>query len=319
MPRNPRRCSHCRSENHVITHCVKWETELELNIIGRFHRQYHTHIPTRKYSLSKISLPRLSQMRLLMEGAIPYISRRNYIIRNEYNLCVVRYENNQFMVTFEEPTLLNESVSDAAIDAHPNTIKQYTNEYKERIAHYKNVLRGNRYNQYLTVQDLTSILIGDYMEASQRILLLYEQQQADYQRRQADYNRDYPLLYAQNLVREAANLQQQAENQQRHIEIQRQHGENQQWYEEYNNNRRITEVNLQNAIINREVLPILRNTAIESDDCPICLDAMGETGKVVLRCGHQLCVSCMVTQTLRSVATRNTNMCKCPVCRTVYM
>jgi len=275
MPRNPRKCSHCRSEHHVITHCVKWDTELELNIIGRFHGQYYTSIPKRKYALSKISLPRLSQMRLLMEGVIPYISRRNFININEYNLCVVRYENNQFMVTFEEPNLLNESVSNAAINAHPNTIKQYTNEYKARIAHYKNELRDNRYNQYLNLLDITSILIGDYVEASQRILQLYQQQQAEYQR----------------------------------------------WREEYDRRQeqRVIQENQQNAIVNREVLPIIRNTAIESDDCPICLDHIGETGKVVLRCGHQLCVSCMVTQTLRSVAVRNVNMCKCPVCRTVYM
>lgn len=275
MPRNPRRCSHCRSEHHVITRCVKWETELELNIIGRFYGQYHTHIPKRKYSLSKISLPRLSQMRLLMKGDIPYITRRNIININEYNLCVVRYENNQFMVTFEEPNLLNESVSNAAINAHPNTIKQYTNEYKARIAHYQNELRDYHYNQYLTILDITSILIGDYVANSQHILQLFQQRQAEYQRRQAEYDR--------------------------------------------RQEQRVNQENQQNVIVNREVLPIIRNTAIEVDDCPICLDHIGETGKVVLRCGHQLCVSCMVTQTLRSVAARNTNMCKCPVCRTVYM
>ena len=58
-----------------------------------------------------------------------------------------------------------------------------------RIAHYKNELRCNRYNEDLTLLDSTSILFGDYVEASQRILQLYQQQQAEYQRWREEYDR----------------------------------------------------------------------------------------------------------------------------------
>ena len=67
-----------------------------------------------------------------------------------------------------------------------------------------------------------------------------------------------------------------------------------------------------NAIISRTLLPILRETVIESDDCPICLETLSETNKSVLRCGHPLCTNCLITQTL--VNFKN-GMCKCPVCR----
>jgi len=75
----------------------------------------------------------------------------------------------------------------------------------------------------------------------------------------------------------------------------------------------------ENLIINREHLPILRTSEIESNDCPICLDPLGETNKTVLRCGHSLCTNCLITQTLRAAATKTTSNCGCPVCRTPYI
>jgi len=74
-----------------------------------------------------------------------------------------------------------------------------------------------------------------------------------------------------------------------------------------------------NALVNRERLPIIRETAIETDGCPICLDILGETSKVVLRCGHQLCLSCLLTQTLTGNRMQTVNRWKCSVCRTRYL
>ena len=78
---------------------------------------------------------------------------------------------------------------------------------------------------------------------------------------------------------------------------------------------------VQHIWMNREPLPILRETAIETDDCPICLDTLGDTAKVILRCGHQMCTACMLTQTLRADTDAATNMreCKCPICRSGYL
>ena len=74
-----------------------------------------------------------------------------------------------------------------------------------------------------------------------------------------------------------------------------------------------------NIIINRRELPILRTDEVAADDCPICMETLGETNKSVLRCGHSLCTSCLLTQTLRGVALKSTSSCFCTVCRAPYL
>jgi hypothetical protein len=66
-------------------------------------------------------------------------------------------------------------------------------------------------------------------------------------------------------------------------------------------------------------LPVLRETAVEATECPICIVDLGEVGKTVLKCGHTVCVSCFLQQVLRATAMRNTNGCACPVCRVNYI
>jgi len=66
-------------------------------------------------------------------------------------------------------------------------------------------------------------------------------------------------------------------------------------------------------------LPVLRETAVEATECPICIEDLGETGKTVLKCGHILCLSCFLQQVLRATAMRSTNGCACPVCRVNYI
>jgi hypothetical protein len=74
-----------------------------------------------------------------------------------------------------------------------------------------------------------------------------------------------------------------------------------------------------NALVNRERFPIIRETAIETVNCPICLETLTETSNVVLRCGHQLCLPCLLTQTLMGNQMQNTNRWKCSICRTRYL
>jgi len=109
-----------------------------------------------------------------------------------------------------------------------------------------------------------------------------------------------------------------------YVEVTRQIGDEQRAREEAYQARRLERINqenqaanLVNQITNREMLPIITDTAYETNDCPICLGDLGETGKSILRCGHQICVSCLLTLTLR--ATTNLSLCKCPVCRVSYM
>ena len=89
-------------------------------------------------------------------------------------------------------------------------------------------------------------------------------------------------------------------------------------FQQYLAQRRNQEIEVE-RVHARALLPIIRDTPIEAEDCPICLEPIGETGKSILRCGHQICMGCLITQTFRSAATRDTNRCICPVCRTTYV
>ena len=44
--------------------------------------------------------------------------------------------------------------------------------------------------------------------------------------------------------------------------------------------------------------------------------AQGDTNKIILRCGHQMCSSCMITHTLRHASSLQA---KCPTCRVAIM
>ncbi len=66
-------------------------------------------------------------------------------------------------------------------------------------------------------------------------------------------------------------------------------------------------------------LPIIRDKAVDTDDCPVCMETLGETGKTVLKCGHIVCQSCFLQQVLRATASEKVDSCACPVCRVNYL
>ena len=54
------------------------------------------------------------------------------------------------------------------------------------------------------------------------------------------------------------------------------------------------------------------DNAFEMSDCPVCFDELGNTNKMVLRCGHTVCGDC-ITNHMQRVGGL-----KCPVCRVQY-
>ncbi len=66
-------------------------------------------------------------------------------------------------------------------------------------------------------------------------------------------------------------------------------------------------------------LPIIRDKAVDTDECPVCMETLGETGKTVLKCGHIVCQSCFLQQVLRVTASEKVDSCACPVCRVNYL
>jgi len=50
-----------------------------------------------------------------------------------------------------------------------------------------------------------------------------------------------------------------------------------------------------------------RDTIVVSEDCPVCMEELGETDKIVFRCGHQTCITCAVHLHRGNIP--------CPTCR----
>jgi hypothetical protein len=66
------------------------------------------------------------------------------------------------------------------------------------------------------------------------------------------------------------------------------------------------------AQLQRERLMQPVDAAVESTECPICLDSLRETNKMILRCGHQYCGDCLFKHFQGKGGT------KCPLCRAHY-
>ena len=74
-----------------------------------------------------------------------------------------------------------------------------------------------------------------------------------------------------------------------------------------------------NELARMVALPVLRETAVEATECPICIEDLGEVGKTILKCGHTVCVSCFLQQMMRATAETRARDCACPVCRVNYI
>lgn len=60
------------------------------------------------------------------------------------------------------------------------------------------------------------------------------------------------------------------------------------------------------------------DVCIPADDCPICMEPLGNTGKSVLSCGHTLCTSCFIKQIVVAHDQKKSENCGCPICRRKY-
>ena len=270
MPRDPRKCGHCREVGHNITSCGEFIKDIHLYIQGTVDQGYGNRIKS-SFQLNKINIRKLAEIKLLKEQNIPYLVWKNWI--NYPQFMVIRYENNIFRVTNTEENEALESNCKDILVAKDNLIQGYINDYKTRIAHYRQYVR---YGNYFTKENITTLLTGDY------------------------------LAFTRHKVEEREAHEEQMR------ELRRQHQERERV-------RQQREAQLRRGFENREPLPNLRETPIEVDDCPICFETLGQVSKTILRCGHQLCISCMLTQTLRSNTTTRTTTCACPICRAPYL
>ena len=61
--------------------------------------------------------------------------------------------------------------------------------------------------------------------------------------------------------------------------------------------------------LEREITEL--NNTNKEDECPICMDSMGERNYIVPSCGHKLCMKCFITNITRNVKSG----CLCSLCR----
>ena len=62
----------------------------------------------------------------------------------------------------------------------------------------------------------------------------------------------------------------------------------------------------------------LQDKVIDVDGCPICMNDFGNTDKSILRCGHQICITCLLTNIEVLSKNQKKYHCECPICRGAY-
>jgi len=258
MPRRAIHCGHCKEEGHNITSCDAFKINFNIALISE-----DPIVPTRTYTTRKVDLHKLTELKLLYNGHIPYVVHSNYLITYENS----NIEHGQFTIEKKEKNEIKEYKKNQTQNININS--NYFNDFRTRIDYFKNNCLSS---SYIHLTDLINIINNDYIEVTTRINNIQVERRERWQR-EAEERR---LRYA-------------------------------------------AQEDVQTAIMNRELLPVIRETMIEADDCPICLESLGETNKTILRCGHPLCTPCLLTQTLRGAANKSSRTCICSVCRTPYL
>jgi len=293
MPRAPSKCGHCEVVGHTRASCRDLEVDKILQMCGG-----EVHAAPEKIKTHKIPFEKLAELQLLIEGHIPAVifkTKKQVNVARKYEIVIVkivedqRFKTETILFSEEKWTKINNTWKDYTKSINDNSIllTEKRQTYLQKLSLLQRDLPGMicGYDGVLlpqsefTTTSLHNVFHVDYIAEKENLL-----------RSQTLYNdRVRANIEARNQRRQAENVVREQVERVQHI-----------W-------------------MNREPLPILRETAIETDDCPICLDTLGDTAKVILRCGHQMCTACMLTQTLRAATATNMQECQCPICRSGYL
>jgi len=293
MPRAPPRCGHCKEVGHTRAKCRDLEVDKILQMCGGQFEELPELVKRHKIPFEK-----MAEIQLLIEGHLPaVIFKTNKLVNvaRKYEIVTVRLVEDR---TFEKQTILYSEEGWTTINSiwknYTKTIKDNSRLIAEKSEKYlqklrwlerdlpgrRNWLDGRlRPQDEFSTRSLHNLFHVDYVIEKER--LLHEQ---------TEFN---DRVMRRILERQA---QQQAHNQ-----------------------RTEQAVKQSGRWVNREPLPIISTNAFEAEDCPICMEPLGETSKVILRCGHQMCVTCMLTQTILAAKERNSKKCQCPHCREEYL
>ena len=281
-----------------------------------------------------VNIEKLAHVRLIKETDFPFMIWK-YKLGHRQVTKEIRYENNSFLLgDLAAGDETSENRWNVHVAANTHLIREYKNDYKTRMDYYNNTFNGTivrpRTHGWCRIIIKNIFTKVDYIEYIQEML--------------AKLNRD---MERQNREREEREERQNRERRRRNRER-----EGQIPRQIYNDFLQLVELHGMDHIRQNpqlvhhldhpffqarpdrpfnfprafdpdpvpvpapvpEPLPNIRETVIESDDCPVCLDTFGEVGKTILRCGHQICTSCLFIQTRNRVG-----QWLCPVCRAPYV
>ena len=302
MPRAPRRCGYCKEVEHTRATCRDLEVDKILQMCGG---QFEGSPETVKRH--KIPFEKIAEVQLLIEGRHPAAIFKTYqqlnVPARKYEIVIVRltedrtFEKEPMMYSEEQWTTINSTWIDYTntIKDNARLIAEKSEKYLQKLGWLDRDLPGIlsydgqfRHQDEFSTRSLHNLFHVDYVIEKER--LLHEQtERNDDTRRFNTQQSQYQALY--NRYRALQN-QYQANN---------------------------ANIKLSGRWVNRKPLPIISTKAFEAEDCPICMEPLGETSKVILRCGHQMCVTCMLTQTILAAKERNSKKCQCPHCREEYL
>lgn len=290
MPRAPPRCGHCKEVGHTKAKCRDLEVDKILQMCGGQFEELPELVKRHQIPFQKIA-----EMQLLIEGHIPCVifkTNKQVNVARKYEIVRVRLVEDR---TFEKQTVLYSEEGWTAINSiwkdYTKTIKDNSRLINEKCEKYLQKLRWLE-------RDLPGV--RDWYYGGLR-------PQNEFSTRSL-----HNLFHVDYVTEKERLLHEQTERNDRVI---REYNQRQQAH----NQRTEQTIQPSDRWVNLEPLPIISTKAYEAEDCPICMEPLGETSKVILRCGHQMCVTCMLTQTILAAKERKSKKCQCPHCRVEYL
>ena len=290
MPRAPQRCGHCKEVGHTKAKCRDLEVDKILQMCGGQFEELPELVKRHQIPFEK-----MAEIQLLIEGRLPAVifkTNKQVNVARKYEIVTVRLVEDR---TFEKQTLL---YSEEGWNTINSTWKDYTKTIKDNSRLITE--KSEKYLQKLRWLERDLPGVRDWYFGRLR-------PQVEFSTRSL-----HNLFHVDYVTEKERLLHEQTERNDRVIREynQRQQAQNQQAQQPVKQSGRW---------VNREPLPIISTKAFEAEDCPICMEPLGETSKVILRCGHQMCVTCMLSQTILAAKERNSKKCQCPHCREEYL
>ena len=292
MPRAPPRCGHCKEVGHTRAKCRDLEVDKILQMCGGQFEELPELVKRHKIPFEK-----MAEIQLLIEGRLPAVifkTNKQVNVARKYEIVTVRLVEDR---TFEKQTVL---YSEERLTTINSNWKNYTKTIKDNSR-----LIGEKNEKYLQkLRWLERDLPGRRNWLDGRL-----RPQDEFSTRSL-----HNLFHVDYVTEKERLLHEQTERNDRVIREYNQRQQRQQARQQAQQT-----VQQSGRWVNREPLPIISTKAFEAEDCPICMEPLGETSKVILRCGHQMCVTCMLTQTILASKERNSKKCQCPHCRVEYL